>query len=122
MDDDLFDDDDEQPGEGCIGVNPLRVGLTRPATMGGVPMKPLMFGFFGVAVVFLGTNNVFYLGLGFPVFFVLRWVSADYPRIFAEIAAWIRVNARCMNRTYWGVASFSPRRTHNWRDGYGFAA
>lgn len=111
-DDDLLGDDEDHAGEGRIKVNRLAVGLTRPPTMGGVPLKPLMIGMFGVMMVFMATGNPFHLLISAPVYLGLRVLSAEKPRIFAEIAAWTRVNARCRNRLFWGgAASFSPRRT-----------
>lgn len=110
-----WDASDDAPGEDGIVANDLAVGLTRPATLGGVPVKPLLCGVFVVLVVFLAAGNPFYLLTAVPMYLGLRLLSAEYPRIFAEIAAWLRVNARCNNRVFWrGAASFSPRRAAKW--------
>lgn len=105
---------DELWDEDHVQVDDLAVGLTRPATIGGVPMKPFMIGMLIGMVVFLESANPLYLLIDIPIYGGLRLISATYPRIFAEIMAWLRVNARCNNRVFWGVASFSPRRTVKW--------
>jgi type IV secretion system protein VirB3 len=105
---------DELWEEDHIQADSLTVGLTRPAKVGGVPLKPFLLGMLVGLIAFLAAGNPFYLLVDLPVYGGLRLVSASNPRIFAEIAAWIRVNARCRNRVFWGVASFSPRRTAKW--------
>jgi type IV secretory pathway VirB3-like protein len=108
-------DNDALWEEDPVQVDPLTVGLTRPAKVGGVPMQPFMLGMLIGVLVFLGTGNPLYLLVDLPVYGILRVISANNPRIFGVIAAWIRVNARCNNRVFWGgVASFSPRRTARW--------
>lgn len=100
--------------EDDIDVDSLTVGLTRPAKVGGVPMKPFMLGMLIGVLVFTSAGNPIYLLIDVPVYGILRLISASNPRIFSEVAAWIRVNARCRNRVFWGVASFSPRGTVKW--------
>ena len=100
--------------EGVIMVDDLHVGLTRSANIRGVPIKPLMYGAMCVAVVFAGTGKLLTILLIIPVFAILVLISASNPRVFAELAAWVRVNMRCNNRLFWGAASFSPRRTSKW--------
>lgn len=100
--------------EGCIEVDELRIGLTRQAMIKGVPIIAFLSGMGGVACIFTAIGNPLYLLLAFPVYGILRLISAANPRIFDEIAAWVRVHAHCNNRSYWGGASFSPRRTQQW--------
>lgn len=114
MDDDDWMDDGEFVRQGCVQVAELRVGLTRPATFAGIPLGAFMLGMGGVAALFLATGNPFYWLSAVPVYVGLRLVSATKPRIFDELAAWMRVSARCRNRAFWGAPSFSPRRTVKW--------
>ncbi|MEJ7807175.1 MAG: VirB3 family type IV secretion system protein [Telluria sp.] len=119
MRDESTDDDDwmdvgESVDRGCVQVAELRVGLTRPATFAGIPLGAFMLGMGGVAAIFLVTGNPFYLLSALPVYAGLRLVSARTPRIFDELAAWMRVSARCRNRDFWGAPSYSPRRTIKW--------
>lgn len=108
-------DSEELRDDDRIQVDSLTIGLTRPATVGGVPMKPFLLGMLVGMVAFMAIGNPFYLLIDVPIYGGLRLLSASNRRIFAEIAAWTRVNARCKNRVFWGgVASFSPRRTTKW--------
>ena len=107
-------DDGQSVGEGCVQVAELRVGLTRQATFAGIPLGAFMLGMGAVAALFIVTGNPFYLLAALPVYAGLRLVSAKKPRIFDELAAWMRVSARCRNRAFWGAPSFSPRRTTKW--------
>lgn len=104
----------ESDAEGVVLLDDLHVGLTRRANYRGVPIMPLMYGAMAVAAIYAGSGKLLTLPLIFPVFAILILVGANNPRIFAEIAAWVRVNMRCNNRLFWGVASFSPRRTKKW--------
>lgn len=97
-----------------IHTDELRVGLTRPATVAGVPLKPLLLGMGAVGMAFMASGHLATLLLALPLFGILRLVSAANPRIFAELAAWSRVHARCRNRRYWGAPSFAPRATRRW--------
>lgn len=109
MNTDIGDDDS------TVSVDDLHVGLTRSATMWGVPLKPLLFSMVAVAAVFTASGKLFTLLAALPAFGVLRLLSASNPRIFAELAAWSRVHMRCNNRLFWGAASFSPRRINKWK-------
>lgn len=97
-----------------IQEDDLSIGLTRQPTIKGVPMTPLVLGLGAVAMVFAFVGNPFTLLLCVPVYFALRLLSASNPRIFDEIAAWLRVHFRCLNWLFWGAVSFSPRRTNRW--------
>lgn len=110
-----MDHDDNNPlYEEHVQVDALSVGLTRPATVAGVPLSALLIGEGAVMAAFMTTGKLLFLPLALPVYGVLRLMSASNPRIFAEIAAWARVHGRCRNRAFWGAASFSPRRTTQW--------
>lgn len=107
-------DDDTLWEQDHIQIDHLAVGLTRTATLGGVPLLPLLIGELAVFVLFGLVGNPFCLLAGLPVYAILHLLSDSNPRIFAEIGAWWRVHARCKNGALWGAASFSPRRTTQW--------
>lgn len=104
------------PDEGSIVVDDLHVGLTRSAVVYGVPVKPALWALMVIAIIFVATMKLFTLLLVFPVLAILRLITATNPRIFAEVAAWSRVNMRCQNRFFWRAASFSPRGTRKWEN------
>jgi type IV secretion system protein VirB3 len=95
-------------------TDPLFVGLTRPATMWGIPYHAFVVEFMVTTLVFLAVGNPLYLLLAAPIHAILYLISSSNPRVFSEIAIWMTVNSRCMNSRFWGGASFSPRKTKKW--------
>lgn len=92
----------------------LFVGLTRPATMGGIPYMAFVIEFMATTLVFLAVGNPLYLLLAAPIHGVLYLISSSNPRVFSELTVWMTVNSRCMNARFWGATSFSPRNTKKW--------
>ena len=99
-----------------VVTDDLFVGLTRPATILGIPYGAFVVEFMTTTLVFLGVGNPLYLLMAVPIHGVLYLVSASNPRVFGEIAVWMTINSRCVNARYWGAPSFSPRRTRKWLD------
>ena len=102
----------EDPDE--LIVDPLFVGLTRPATILGVPYGAVVFEFVSAAVVFLGSGNPLYLLVVVPVHLVLYLISATNPGAFAAIGLWLKTCAKCQNTLFWKAASFSPQQSKKW--------
>lgn len=89
-------------------VNPVFVGLTRPATVLGVTYITFVIEFVGVAFVFLATANPLWLALLVPVHGLMYMVSAhDQARASNWMLAVI-TKGRCLNRLYWRSSAFSP--------------
>lgn len=95
--------------------DPLFVGLTRPATMFGIPYMAFVVEFMVVVIVFLGIGNPLYLLLAAPVHGILYLISAHDPGVFAGMAVWAKTNSRCTNKAFWGAVSFSPLKTVKWK-------
>jgi type IV secretion system protein VirB3 len=97
-----------------IQVDPLFVGLTRPATIGGIPYFAAVLEFLATVLVFLAVGNPLYLVLAAPLHGVLYLISASDPWAFDTIAAWVKTTGRCLNARFWGATSFSPLPTKKW--------
>ena len=97
-----------------VTTDDLFVGLTRPATMWGIPYIAFVIEFMATTLVFLAIGNPLYLLLAAPIHALLYLISASNPRVFNEMAIWMTVNSRCVNARFWGATSFSPRATRNW--------
>lgn len=97
-----------------VMTDDLFVGLTRPATMWGIPYHAFIVEFMVTTLVFLAVGNPLYLLLAAPIHGVLYLISSSNPRVFGEIAIWMAVNSRCVNSRFWGAPSFSPRNTRKW--------
>ena len=91
-----------------IQADTLFVGLTRPATIFGIPYMAFVIEFMGVSVVFLAMGNPFYLLLGVPVHGLLYLMSAHDPGRFETLAIWLKTSGRCRTTGFWGAVSFSP--------------
>ncbi len=98
-----------------ITIDELFVGLTRPATIMGIPYFAFVIELMAVGVVFLGTGNPLWLLVAIPAHGLLFLVSAANPAFFANLATWLKTSGRCMNRAFWGSASFSPVALKKWR-------
>lgn len=97
-----------------IHTDVLFVGLTRPATMWGVPYMAFVIGFMVTVLVFLAVGNPLYLLLYAPIHAIMYLVCANDPGAFDSIFAWMKTIARCRNTRFWGAASFSPLPTQKW--------
>lgn len=91
-----------------ITVDSLFVGLTRPATLYGVPYFAAIFEFMITVIFFLMHGNPLSLLVIIPVHGILYVISAADNNIFNAVALWAVTSSRCQNRFFWGSASFSP--------------
>lgn len=98
-----------------ICTDPLFVGLTRPATMWGIPYMAFVIEFMATTLVFLAVGNPLYFALALPIHAVLYLVSASDPGIFGAIYLWMKTTGRCRNTRFWGAASFSPLAIGKWK-------
>lgn len=105
----------ENSDDDLIVVDALFVGMTRPATVLGVPYSAVVVEGILVAIIFLAANNPLYLLLALPIHAVLYLIGAADPGIFSAIFTWAKTSARCLNSGFWGAASFSPLSTKKWR-------
>lgn len=103
-----------ETGTQDIYIDPLFVGLTRPATMWGVPYFGFVIEFMVTVIVFLAVGNPLYLLLVVPVHGIMYLVTANDPGVFDSILVWMKTIGRCMNKGFWGAASFSPLPTKKW--------
>ncbi len=97
-----------------VYVDPLFVGLTRPATVWGVPYGGFVAEFMVVTIIFLAVGDPFYMLLVIPVHAILYLVSAHDPNVFRSWMMWLQTNGRCKNTKHWGAVSFSPLPTKKW--------
>ena len=97
-----------------VTTDDLFVGLTRPATMWGIPYTAFVIEFMATTLVFLAVGNPLYLLLAAPIHALLYLISASNPRVFSEMTIWMTVNSRCVNSHFWEATSFSPRATKKW--------
>ncbi len=94
----------------------LFVGLTRPATMWGIPYGAFVIEFMATTLIFLAIGNPLYLLIAAPIHGVLYLISAHDPEVFNSIAIWLNTSAKCRNTRFWGSVSFSPLPVQKWRD------
>jgi len=97
-----------------VQVDPLFVGLTRPATAAGIPYFAFVIEVMASVLVFLAVGNPLYLLIGIPIHGVLYLISSSDPWAFDTIFAWLKSTSRCQNRFFWGSATFSPLPTKKW--------
>ena len=92
----------------------LFVGLTRPATLWGIPLVAFVIEFMTTVLIFLAVGNPLYLLLAAPIHAILYLISAQDPGVFSAIFMWMKTVGRCRNTRFWGSASFSPTATAKW--------
>ncbi|MBK7549935.1 MAG: type IV secretion system protein VirB3 [Rhodoferax sp.] len=92
----------------------LFVGLTRPATLWGIPLVAFVIEFMTTVLIFLAVGNPLYLLLAAPIHAILYLISAHDPGVFSAIFMWMKTLGRCRNTRFWGSASFSPTATAKW--------
>ena len=97
-----------------VHVDILFVGLTRPATMWGIPYTAFVVEFMATTLIFLAVGNPFYLLLAVPIHGILYLISAHDPGVFNSIFLWMKTIVRCRNSRFWGADSFSPLSTRKW--------
>lgn len=97
-----------------VHTDPLFVGLTRPATIWGIPYMAFVIEFMATTLIFLAVGNPLYLALAIPIHAALYLISAHDPAVFGAIFMWMKTIGRCRNTRFWGAASFSPVATKKW--------
>ena len=75
-----------------VYTDPLFVGLTRPATMWGIPYTAFVIEFMATTLIFLAIGNPIYLVLAVPIHGVLYLISANDPAVFNSIFMWMKTN------------------------------
>lgn len=95
--------------ESLIAIDPLAVGITRPALWMGVPLKLC---FINLMIVSLGYVYVqdFRLLLLFPVFHgLIRWGTYRDPRWFEGFCQFFIKTPPTLNKPFWGQTnSYEP--------------
>ena len=98
-----------------VTVDPLFVGLTRPATIFGIPYEAFVVEFVLVAILFLAVGDIFYLLLIVPLHGVMYLVGGQNHAAFGSLMVWSKTKGRCINTRFWGgAASFSPLASKKW--------
>jgi type IV secretion system protein VirB3 len=101
--------------DATVVVDPLFVGLTRPATIFGIPYEAFVAEFVLVAIVFLAVGDIVYLLLIVPLHGVLYLVGGQDHAAFGSLLVWTKTKGRCANTRFWGgAASFSPLASKKW--------
>ena len=95
-------------GDEELITEPLFVGLTRPATLLGVPYIAFVLNVMAVAIIFLAAGSPLFLLLAIPIHGILYAVSADDPGRFSALYVWTVTVGLCQNRFFWKAASVSP--------------
>jgi len=95
-------------------TDPLFVGLTRPATLWGIPYMAFVIEIMATTLIFLAVGNPLYLALAVPIHVVLYLISSNDPGVFNSIFIWMKTIGRCRNTLFWGAASFSPLPVKKW--------
>ncbi len=93
----------------------LFVALTRVPTIMGVPYIAFVLELMFASIANIIAGNPLYSLLVLPVHAVFYVISARDPGIFVEIEVWTRTIGRCLNKGFWGAASFSPISTRKWK-------
>lgn len=93
----------------------LFVAMTRVPTILGVPYVAFVLELMFASVVNIASGNPLYALLVIPVHLIFYMIAAHDPGIFSEIEVWTRTIGRCLNRSFWGSASFSPLTTNKWK-------
>lgn len=100
--------------EDDVYTDPLFVGLTRSATLWGVPYKASVIEIVATGIIFIGTGDLLYLFVAVPIHAVLYLISAKDPNIFNALWIWSLTFGRSRNARFWGATSFSPLSTKKW--------
>ncbi len=93
----------------------LFVALTRVPTILGVPYVAFVLELVCASLTNVLFGNPLYALIVIPVHAVFYAISVRDPGIFSEIEVWTRTIGRCLNKGFWGAASFSPVSTRKWK-------
>jgi type IV secretion system protein VirB3 len=102
--------------ESDLRSDPLFGGLTRPATILGVPIEAAVLIGGGATVGFLMTMmfgaSIFWklmaLGFGAVLYGIARLICAKDPRSFRYVGLALETKAMHRSRKFWGCGSYSP--------------
>ncbi|MDD2833378.1 MAG: type IV secretion system protein VirB3 [Methylotenera sp.] len=94
----------------------LFVAMTRVPTILGVPYVAFVLELMFASVVNIVSGNPLYALFVIPVHLIFYMIAAHDPGIFSEIEVWSKTIGRCLNRRFWGAASFSPLVTRKWQN------
>lgn len=97
-----------------VFTDTLFVGLTRPATVMGIPYMAFVTELIFVCITFIAGDSLVYLLLALPFHGVLYAISATDPAALGAVPLWLRTIGRCRTSRFWGAASFSPLPTKKW--------
>lgn len=89
-------------------VDPLFVGATRPATVGGITYEAIVFIAMAVGMGYVITANFLWLLAYAPLHGIAYGICKKDPRAFRLLFLMISSKGRCLNRSIWGCASYSP--------------
>jgi type IV secretory pathway VirB3-like protein len=100
----------------ALRSDPLFGGLTRPASLFGLPIDVLTFVLAGSTMSFLMANlfradvsiKIGALGMGVVFYGIARLVCARDPRAFRYIGLQLSTKGRHVTRGYWHSGSYSP--------------
>jgi type IV secretion system protein VirB3 len=97
-----------------IKVDPLAVGLTRPAMRWGVPYPALMLNLMASVEALVWTRNLLWVLICIPIHGICYLVCLKDPRSFELLALWLRTkgNGLVATRGYWSASSYSPLALH----------
>lgn len=103
--------------------DPLFGGLTRPASLLGLPIDVLTFVMAGSTMAFLFANilraNVSWkvgaLGMGVVFYGLARLICARDPRAFRYLGLQLKTKGRHLTRRYWHSGSYGPMRARRRR-------
>ncbi len=99
----------------AVHNDPLFVALTRVPTVLGVPYVAFVIEIIAGAMINIMSGNPLYILAVLPIHAVFYAISSHDPGVFAEIEVWTKTSGRCLNKSFWGAASFSPVSTRKWK-------
>jgi len=93
-----------------VVLDPLFVGVTRPAMALGVTYSALLINGVMTVEMFLLTKNLLWLLIWFPVHGIFLLVCKNEPRFFDLLMLWGRTRGPGLmsNVRYWKSNSYSP--------------
>lgn len=93
-----------------INEDKVYLALTRPAMFYGVPFEAALLCVLIAGLAMILTDNIFFLGIFFPLFFVSRLIVKNDANAFRILFRFLETKAKCVNRSTWGGSSTSPLR------------
>jgi len=95
-----------------VVLDPLFVGVTRPAMAWGVTYSALLLNFVVTAEMFLVTKNLLWLLVCVPIHGIFWLVCKTEPRFFDLVLLWGQTRGPGLlgNVRFWKANSYSPLR------------